>query len=72
MIVDVSDVFETWKAAMECHRSQMQTRNYVDLQIARARLLGEEIGVSHAMAVWANDPIRLEGITDLRASGRRY
>jgi bacillithiol biosynthesis deacetylase BshB1 len=72
VIVDVSDVFETWKAAMECHRSQMQTRNYIDLQIARARLLGAEIGVSHAMAVWANDPIRLDGISDLQGSGRRF
>jgi bacillithiol biosynthesis deacetylase BshB1 len=72
VVVDISDVFETWKAAMECHGSQMKTRNYVDLQVTRARLLGEEIGVRHATALWANDPIRLEGITDLRGSGRRY
>lgn len=72
VIVDVSDVFETWKAAMECHRSQLATRNYVELQVTRARLLGEEIGVSHAMALWANDPIRLDGITDLQGSGRRF
>jgi bacillithiol biosynthesis deacetylase BshB1 len=72
VIVDISDVFETWKAAMECHRSQLKTRDYLGLQVLRARLLGEENGVSHAMAVWANDPIRLEGITDLQGSGRRY
>ncbi len=72
VIVDISGVFETWKAAMECHKSQMETRNYVDLQVARARLLGAEIGVPAAMAVWANDPIRLEGLTDLEKSGRRY
>jgi bacillithiol biosynthesis deacetylase BshB1 len=72
VIVDISDVFETWKAAMECHQSQLETRNYVDLQVARSRLLGAEIGVSSAMAVWANDPIRLEGITDLPGSGRRF
>ena len=72
VIVDISDVFETWKAAMECHRSQLETRNYVDLQVARARLLGAEIGVSFAMAVWANDPIRVDGITDLQGSGRRF
>jgi bacillithiol biosynthesis deacetylase BshB1 len=72
VIVDISDVFETWKAAMECHRSQLKTRNYVELQVMRARLLGEEFGVSHAMAVWANDPIRVEGITDLQGSGRRF
>ncbi|MGH9748796.1 MAG: PIG-L family deacetylase [Candidatus Polarisedimenticolia bacterium] len=72
VIVDVSDVFETWKEAMACHRSQMETRDYVDLQLTRARLLGAEIGVSYAMALWANDPIRLEGITDLQGTGRRF
>ena len=72
VVVDVSDVFETWKAAMDCHRSQMQTRNYADLQVTRARLLGAEIGVAHAMAVWANDAIRLDALTDLQGSGRRF
>jgi len=72
IIVDISGVFATWKAAMECHASQMKTRNYLDLQVARARVLGAEIGVEHAMAVWANDPIHLEGLTDLTLSGRRF
>lgn len=72
VIVDVSAVFETWRAAMECHASQMRTRDYVDLQVTRSRALGAGIGVAHAMAVWASDPIRLEGLTDLGGSGRRY
>jgi len=72
VIVDISDVFETWKAAMECHQSQMQTRNYIDLQVARARVLGAEIGAGYAMALWANDPICLAGISDLRGTGRRF
>jgi bacillithiol biosynthesis deacetylase BshB1 len=72
IVVDISGVFAAWKAAMVCHASQMQTRNYVELLIARSRALGEEIGVEHAMAVWANDPVRLEGLTDLTGSGRRF
>ncbi len=72
VIVDVSDVFEAWKAAMECHASQMRTRNYVDLQVARSRVLGAEIGVAHAMAVWANDAIRVDALTDLHGSARRF
>jgi LmbE family N-acetylglucosaminyl deacetylase len=72
IIVDVSDVAVTWRKAMECHATQMATRNYLDLQLARARALGLEIGVEHAMAVRANDPIRLDGLTDLRGSGRRF
>ena len=72
IVIDISGVFATWKAAMVCHASQMATRDYVGLLIARARLLGAEIGVEHAMAVWANDPIRIEGLTDLAVSGRRF
>ena len=72
ILVDVSDVLATWRRAMECHASQMATRNYVDLQLARARALGLEIGAEHAMAVRPNDPIRLDALTDLRGSGRRF
>ncbi len=72
IIVDVSDVLPAWRRAMECHASQTATRNYVELQVARARALGLEIGAEHAMAVRANDPIRLDGLTDLRGSGRRF
>ncbi len=72
ILVDVSEVFATWCRAMECHASQMATRNYLELQVARARALGLEIGAEHAMAVRANDPIRLDGLTDLRGSGRRF
>jgi len=72
VIVDISDVFETWKTAMECHQSQMKTRNYIDLQVARTRVLGAEIGAGYAMALWANDPICLAGISDLQGTGRRF
>jgi bacillithiol biosynthesis deacetylase BshB1 len=72
LLVDVSEVFDAWKAAMECHRSQMATRDYVGLQIARARVAGAEIGAAYAMAVWANDAIRLQGLTDLPGTGRRF
>ncbi|HZN02469.1 MAG TPA: hypothetical protein VFD06_02665, partial [Candidatus Polarisedimenticolia bacterium] len=72
LLVDVSDAFEAWKEAMRCHASQMKTRDYVDLLVARARVLGAQVGVEHAMAVWANDPIRLAALTDLRDSGRRF
>jgi LmbE family N-acetylglucosaminyl deacetylase len=72
VIVDVSAAFAAWMAAMESHASQMKTRNYVELQVARARVLGAEIGVLHAMSVWANDAIRVEGLTDLPGSARRF
>jgi N-acetylglucosamine malate deacetylase 1 len=72
ILVDITAVFAAWRKAMECHATQMRTRDYIGLQIARARVLGAEIGCEHAMAVWANDALVLEGLTDLRGSGRRF
>ena len=72
LIVDVSEAFDAWKEAMRCHASQMKTRDYVELLVARARVLGAQVGVEYAMAAWANDPIRLGALTDLRDSGRRF
>src|SRR5207248_2033412 len=42
LLIDVSppEILATWSAAMEAHISQMRTRNYVELQLTRARLLG--------------------------------
>ena len=72
ILVDVSPVVGAWTAAMECHASQMATRNYIDLMLARSRALGVAIGVEHAMAVWANDPIRVDALGDLRGTARRF
>jgi len=72
LVVDVSGSFHAWTEAMRCHASQMQTRDYVEMLATRARLLGMQVGVEHAMAVWANDPVRLAALRDLRASGRRF
>jgi bacillithiol biosynthesis deacetylase BshB1 len=72
VIVDITGVFAAWKAAMECHASQMRTRNYLDLQVARARVLGAAIGGEYAMALWPNDPIRLDANAALPDTGRRF
>jgi LmbE family N-acetylglucosaminyl deacetylase len=72
LVVDVSGAFTAWTEAMRCHASQMETLDYVEMLVARARLLGSQVGVGHAMAVWASDPVRLSGLSDLRGSGRRF
>ncbi len=72
IVIDVTPVLATWKRAMDCHVSQQATRRYADLMLARARALGAGIGVEHAMAVWANDPIRLDALTDLRSTTRLF
>jgi hypothetical protein len=39
---------------------------------SRARTLGASIGVEYAMALWLNDPVRLDAISDLRLSSRNF
>lgn len=72
MVIDVSSAAETWQAAMGCHKSQMRTRSYPELVIARARMLGASIGVEHATGLWLNDPVRLESLADLPLSARHF
>ena len=40
---------------MECHQTQLRTRRYIELQTARARLLGLESGIEYAQALYAPD-----------------
>jgi LmbE family N-acetylglucosaminyl deacetylase len=54
-----------WTAAMKAHASQMRTRNYVELQLARARLNGLRAGVGQAMALFPNDPLVLDSLARL-------
>ena len=62
----------TWTAAMEAHASQMRTRNYVELQLTRARLNGLRSGVDHAIALFPNDPLVFDSLTPLTRSARQF
>jgi N-acetylglucosamine malate deacetylase 1 len=74
VLIDVSDpeVIAAWTAAMSAHASQTATRNYVELQLTRARLLGARAGVSHAMALFLNDPPVFDGLATLVRGARRF
>jgi len=72
LVVDVTPVREAWEAAIQCHKSQMRTRNYLDLVISRARTLGAAIGVEYAVGLWLNDPIRVGSLGDLPLSSRYF
>lgn len=72
LIVDVSDVYEKWLAAMACHKSQMKTKSYLHLVSAKAAYIGSTIGVKYAIGLWVNDPIRISGLSDLKLSSRNY
>lgn len=63
---------ERWQAAMAAHASQARTRNYVELQLTRARLLGLRAGVEYAQALYPADPIVLTSLDPLGRTARRF
>jgi len=72
IMVDISSVVESWKTLMACHQSQVTSRNYIDLQIARARQLGLMAGCEYAMTLWPNDPPVLQHIRTLSRAARGF
>ena len=74
VLIDLSapELIATWTKAMEAHASQMKTRNYVELQLARARVRGLDAGVAHAQALWPNDPLVFDSLATLARGARRF
>jgi len=74
LLVDVSApaVTAAWTAAMQAHASQQRTRNYVELHLARARVLGLRAGVDQAIALYPNDPLVVGSLGELGPAARRF
>src|SRR5262249_4880047 len=72
IVIDVSAVHAAWARAMACHKSQMQTRSYLELVESRARAVGAAIGADFANGLYVNDPVCLESLSDLKKSSRHY
>jgi LmbE family N-acetylglucosaminyl deacetylase len=74
ILMDVSDaeIISAWTAAMAAHESQVRARNYIELQLTRARLLGARAGIAHAIALFPNDPIVLDSLALLNRGARRF
>ncbi len=74
VLVDVSDpeIVATWTAAMAAHASQMRTRNYGELQLARARLNGLRAGLGHAIPLFPGDAIVVDSLVALERAARRF
>jgi LmbE family N-acetylglucosaminyl deacetylase len=74
LLVDISapKVVAAWTAAMEAHASQMRTRNYVELQLARARVQGLRAGVDYAQALFPHDPLVFGSLAPLAGAARRF
>jgi LmbE family N-acetylglucosaminyl deacetylase len=74
VLIDVSapEIVEVWNSAMQAHGSQMKTRNYAELQLARARLHGLRASVSYAIPLWPNDPLVFGSLAGFGSSVRRF
>ena len=74
VLIDISgaSVVASWTAAMRAHASQLGTRNYEELQLARARVLGLRAGVEYAQALYPNDPLVFESLSPLTRAARRF
>ena len=72
IVIDVSSMADQWKQVMEAHSSQMQSKQYLELILARARSLGSAIGTDYAVGLWTNEPIRLQNVSAIRLSARNY
>ena len=70
--VDISAHFARWIELMECHRTQLRTRNYIDLQTARARLLGVEAGVEYAQALFPRDHFLVQTLAEIPPAVRIF
>lgn len=72
VLIDISapEVVKAWMAAMEAHASQVSARQYVELQLTRARLRGLRAGIGHAMALFPNDPLVLDSLAAAKRGQR--
>lgn len=74
VLIDISSkrTLAAWTEAMLAHASQLKTREYVDLQLARARVWGLRAGTGHAQPLWANDPMVFSSLSASSRSARQF
>lgn len=74
VLIDVSshEIVSAWTKSMEAHASQLRTRNYVELQVSRARLNGLRAGIGHAIALFPNDTLVLDSLDLFGRSARQF
>jgi LmbE family N-acetylglucosaminyl deacetylase len=74
VLIDISapEIVSTWTAAMQAHASQVSARNYVELQLTRARLLGARAGIDCGMALFPNEPLVFESLAQTGRSARKF
>lgn len=74
VLVDLSaeGIIGLWRRAMEAHASQMKTRNYVDLQLARARVHGLGAGVEYAQPLFPANAVVVDSLSVITRTARQF
>jgi LmbE family N-acetylglucosaminyl deacetylase len=72
MDVSAPEIISAWTAAMNAHASQVSARNYIELQLTRARLLGARAGVDFAVALFPNEPLVFDSLAQAGRGARRF
>ena len=74
VLIDVSapGIISIWTEAMQAHTSQTSARNYVELQLTRARLMGARAGAGHAIALFPNEPLVFDSLAQARRAARKF
>jgi LmbE family N-acetylglucosaminyl deacetylase len=74
VFIDISGrkALDRWTKAMLAHASQLKTREYVDLQLSRARVCGLRAGVGLAQPLWPSDPLVFSSLAAASRSARQF
>jgi LmbE family N-acetylglucosaminyl deacetylase len=74
IFIDVSEpeIILLWSDAMNAHKSQTSVRNYVELQLSRARYHGLRAGVAYAIPLFPNEPLVAESLAQLARRTRTF
>ena len=70
--VSAQEIVSAWTAAMKSHVSQAFTRDYVDLQLTRARLWGARAGIEYAIALYPNEPMVFRSLAETGTGARKF
>jgi len=67
VLIDISapEILAAWVASMDAHASQMKTRNYVEFQLARAKVHGMRAGVAYAQPLYSNNALVFESLASI-------
>jgi LmbE family N-acetylglucosaminyl deacetylase len=73
VLIDISGpaVVAAWRQAMEAHATQVRSRPYIELQVARARVFGLRAGVGYAQALYPAAPLLFDSLAPLVRPARR-